>query len=97
MDSRRLDDENGEGETNMIELPLKPSQLHPGGKKQKSTGSQSGTTGGKKNKATNGMAALARAEMQKEARERTAENKKVLLILPNGKQRFVRLSEYNAR
>lgn len=92
-----MDDENESDETEMIELPLKPRQLHPGGKKQKSTSSQAGTTGGKKNKATNGLAALARAELQKEARAQTADNKRVLLVLPNGKQRFVKLSEYNAR
>lgn len=80
-----------------VEIPLKPRQLHPGGKKQASKSSVSGSTGGKKHKATNGVAALVRAELQKTSREQTARNKKILIIDGHGKRRFILLSEYAAR
>lgn len=79
-----------------VELPLKPRQREPAGKKVKSTSSNAGVTGGKKGKASNGLAAVARAEMQKEARAQSERNRTVLLILPSGKRRFMKLSEYNA-
>lgn len=80
-----------------VEIPLKPRQLHPGGKKQASKSSMSGSTGGKKHKATNGVAAIVRAEQQKESRARTALNKKILIIDARGKRHFILLSEYEAR
>lgn len=80
-----------------VEIPLKPRQLHPGGKQQGSKSSVSGATGGKKHKATNGVAAIVRAELQKESREKTARNKKILIIDGRGKRRFILLSEYEAR
>jgi len=76
-----------------IELPLKYRQLHPFAKKVGSNSSGSGPTGGKKNKATNGMAAIARGEAQKEARQATKDNMMVMVLLPSGKRRFVRQSE----
>lgn len=80
-----------------IELPLKPKHLHPVSKKQKSTGSGSGTTGGKKHRVTNGPLALIRAEQVKTDRELTKDNKRILVILPSGKRRFMLLSEYETR
>lgn len=76
-----------------MELPLKPKYLHPYAKKVGSKSSVSGGTGGKKNKATNGLAALARAEVQKNARQATKDNMMVMVLLPSGKRRFVRQSE----
>jgi hypothetical protein len=80
-----------------IELPLKPRQLHPTSKRQASKSSVSGSTGGKKNKVTNGLGAIARQEMMKEAQIKTATNKRVLVIGADGKRRFMLLSEYAAR
>lgn len=77
-----------------IEIGLKPRQLHPASKKQKSTGSGSGPVGGKKHKVTNGLGALARQEMLKQAHDQTLANKKILLISANGKRHFILLSEY---
>jgi hypothetical protein len=74
-----------------VELPLKPRHLHPQAKKMKSSSSTSGSGGSKK--ANNGMAAVARAQAQKAAREQTKRNQKVMLVLPNGKVRFVRASD----
>jgi hypothetical protein len=79
-----------------IEIQLKPKHLHPTAKKQKSTGSGSGPVGGKKHKVTNGMGALTRAELMKEAQNQTATNKRILLITADGKRHFILLSEYNA-
>jgi hypothetical protein len=76
-----------------MELPLKPKHLHPFAKKIGSKSSVSGATGGKKNKATNGLAAVARGEAQKEARQATKDNMMVMVLLPSGKRRFVRKSE----
>jgi hypothetical protein len=76
-----------------IELPLKERQLHPFAKKVGSKSSVSGATGGKKNKATNGLAAVARGEAQKAARQATKDNMMVMVLLPNGKKRFIRKSE----
>lgn len=80
-----------------IELPLKPKHLHPTAKRQKSTSSQAGTTGGKKHKITNGLGALQRQEMVKAAQIQTAQNKKILYIDATGKRRFIFMSEYEAR
>lgn len=80
-----------------VEIKLKPRQLHPTGKSQKSTQNRSGPSGGKKNRATNGMSALLREQLKKEAVEQTQRNKMILLILPNGKRRFMRLNEYETR
>jgi hypothetical protein len=76
-----------------MELPLKPKHLKPFAKKIGSKSSVSGAVGGKKGKATNGMAAIARAEAQKEARQTTKDNMMVMHMLPSGKIRFVRKSE----
>lgn len=73
-----------------MELPLKPRQLHPASKKVSHTNNNSGVTGGKKNKATNGLAAAARAEAQKDARAQTKKNMMILVLLPNGKRKFIR-------
>lgn len=80
-----------------VELKLKPRQLYPTGKSQKSTQNRSGVSGGKKNRATNGMSALLREQLKKEAVEQTQRNKMILVILPNGKRRFMRFSDYEAR
>jgi hypothetical protein len=80
-----------------IELPLKPRQTHPYAKKNTSKSSMSGATGGKKHKATNGLAALGRAEAQKASRQATKDNQVVMLVLPNGKTRFVKVKDYEAR
>lgn len=80
-----------------IEIQLKPRQLHPGGKRQASKSSMSGTTGGKKHKVTNGLGALARAEQMKTAQVQTAMNKKILVIGADGKRRFMLLREYETR
>lgn len=80
-----------------VELPLKPKHLHPVSKKQGSKNNVSGSTGGKKHKATNGIAALTRAELQKISRAETMRNKKILIIGANGKKRFMLLSEYETR
>lgn len=80
-----------------VELKLKPRQLHPAAKQQKSTSSQAGSTGGKKHKITNGIAAGVRQQMIKEAQEQTIRNKKVLVIGADGKRRFMLLSEYEKR
>jgi hypothetical protein len=79
-----------------IELPLKPKHLRPFAKQVGSKSSVSGGTGGKKNKATNGLAALARAAQQKDARQATQDNMMVMVLLPSGKRRFVRAKEWNA-
>jgi len=79
-----------------VELPLKPRQLHPTAKKQKSTANGSGSTGGKKHKGTNGLAAVARAQAQQAARNQTIANKRILIIDGRGKRRFMLLSEYEA-
>jgi hypothetical protein len=76
-----------------VELPLKERHLHPFSKKQSSKGNVSGATGGKKHKATNGLAAMGRAEAQKGARQATQDNKMVMLLLPNGKRRFVKAKD----
>lgn len=76
-----------------MEIPLKPKHLHPFAKKVGSKSSISGATGGSKNKATNGMAAIARGEAQKAARQATKDNMMVLVLLPNGKRRFIRKTE----
>jgi|HubBroStandDraft_3_1064219.scaffolds.fasta_scaffold1420535_2 hypothetical protein len=76
-----------------IELPLKDRHLHPFAKKVGSKSSVSGATGGKKNKATNGLAAVARGEAQKAARQATQDNMMVMVLLPSGKRRFIRKSE----
>ena len=76
-----------------MELPLKPKYLHPFAKKVGSKSSVSGPTGGKKNRVNNGMAALIRAEAQKESRQATKANMMVMVLLPSGKRRFVRQSE----
>lgn len=78
-----------------IELPLKYRQLHPFAKKVGSKSSVSGATGGKKHKATNGLAAVARGEAQKAARQATKDNMTVMVLLPSGKRRFVRAKELN--
>jgi hypothetical protein len=57
----------------------------------------SGATGGKKRKATNGVAAIVRAELQKESRSQTTRNKKILVIDAKGKRHLMLLSEYEAR
>lgn len=75
------------------ELPLKPKYLHPMVKKVKATTNNSGVTGGKKHRVTNGIAAVARQEAQKESRQQTKDNMMVMHMLPNGKIRFVRKSE----
>lgn len=80
-----------------IEIQLKPRQLHPGGKRQASKSSQSGSTGGKKNKVTNGLGAVTRQQMLEYAHAQTAANKKVLVIGADGKRRFMLMSEYEAR
>lgn len=79
-----------------MELPLKPKHLHPTAKKQKSTGSGSGPVGGKKHRVTNGMQAVMREQMKKEAADQTAANKKILVIDAKGKRHFMRLREYEA-
>ena len=79
-----------------IELPLKERQLHPFAKKVGSKSSVSGPTGGKKHKATNGLAALARGEAQKAARQATKDNMMVMVVLPSGKTRFVRVKDLDA-
>ena len=76
-----------------MELPLKPKHLHPFAKKVGSKSSVSGPVGGKKDKATNGMAAVARGEAQKEARQATKDNMMVMVLLPSGKRRFIRKSD----
>jgi hypothetical protein len=76
-----------------IELPLKERQLHPFAKKVGSKSSVSGATGGKKHKATNGLAAVARGEAQKAARQATKDNQMTLILLPNGKRKFVRTKD----
>lgn len=76
-----------------VELPLKPRQTHPFAKKVGSKSSVSGAVGGKKGKATNGLAAVARGEAQKAARQATKDNMMVMHLLPSGKIRFVRRSE----
>lgn len=76
-----------------IELPLKPKYKTPFAKKVGTSSANSGGTGGKKGKATNGLAALARAEAQKDARRVTEENKRVLVLLPSGKRRFMKASD----
>lgn len=76
-----------------IELPLKERQLHPFAKKVGSKSSVSGPTGGKKGKATNGIAAIARGEQQKEARQATKDNQMVMVMLPSGKIRFIRKAD----
>jgi hypothetical protein len=78
-----------------IELPLKYRQLHPFAKKVGSKSSVSGATGGKKHKATNGLASLARDAVQKAARQATKDNQMVMVLLPSGKRRFVKASELN--
>lgn len=80
-----------------VELPLKPRQLHPVSKKQGSKSSQSGVTGGKKHRVTNGVAASIRQQMVKESQAQTARNKKILVIDGTGKRRFMLLSEYETR
>lgn len=80
-----------------VELVLKPRQLHPGGKRQASKLNVSGVTGGKKHKATNGLAASVRAQQQHESRAQTERNRRILVLLPNGKRRFMLLSEYETR
>jgi lysophospholipid acyltransferase (LPLAT)-like uncharacterized protein len=80
-----------------IEIKLKPKHLHPTAKRQKSTSSTAGTTGGKKHKVTNGLGAIARAEAVKLAQMQTAQNKKILFITADGKRRFMLMSEYETR
>lgn len=80
-----------------IEIQLKPRQLHPGGKRQASKSSLSGTTGGKKHKVTNGVRAAVRQEELKEAHAQTLAHKKILVIGADGKRRFMLMSEYEAR
>jgi len=75
-----------------VEIKLKPRQLHPTSKGQKSTSGNSGGTGGKKHKVTNGVGAAARQKQSQADRDKTEANKMVLLLLPSGKRRFVRLS-----
>lgn len=72
------------------ELPLKPRHKNPMSKKIKSTTSNSGSAGGKKGKATNGLAALARAGLQKEARAQSERNQMVMVVRPSGKRLFIR-------
>jgi hypothetical protein len=79
-----------------IELPLKQRQLHPFAKKVGSKSSVSGATGGKKHKATNGLAAVARGEAQKSARQATKDNMMVMVLLPSGKKRFMKAKELDA-
>jgi hypothetical protein len=78
---------------NVMEIPLKPKHLHPFAKKIGSKSSISGATGGKKGKATNGLAAVARGEAQKAARQATKDNMMVMVLLPSGKRRFVRKAD----
>jgi hypothetical protein len=80
-----------------IELPLKYRQLHPFAKKVGSKSSVSGATGGKKNKATNGLASLARAAQQEGARQATKDNQMIMVLLPSGKRRFVKAKDWNKR
>lgn len=85
------------GQDMPIELPLKPKHLHPTAKRQKSTGSGSGTTGGKKHKVTNGLGAVARQQQLEQAHAQTEAHKKILVIGADGKRRFMLLSEYETR
>ena len=80
-----------------VEIKLKPRQLHPGGKQQASKSSISGTTGGKKNRVTNGPLAMIRAQQKQESAEQTKRNRKIMVVLPNGKCRFMLMSEYETR
>lgn len=80
-----------------VEIKLKPRQLHPGGKQQASKSSISGTTGGKKNRVTNGPLAMIRQQQKAEDAKKTAQNRRIMVVLPNGKRRFMLLSEYETR
>jgi hypothetical protein len=80
-----------------VELPLKPRYLTSYAKKVGSKSSVSGPVGGKKGKATNGMAAMARAEAQKGARQATKDNQTVMVLMPNGKRRFVKAEDLKSR
>ena len=80
----------------MIEIPLRAKYKQHTVKQQKSTHSISGVTGGKKHRVTNGMSGVMREQMKKQAAEQTERNKMILVILPSGKRRFMRLAEYDA-
>lgn len=79
-----------------IEIKVREKYTRHNVKRQKSTSSASGPVGGKKNRATNGMSALVREQAKKDAVEQTTRNRMILVILPSGKRRFMRLSEYVA-
>lgn len=80
-----------------VEIKLKPRQLHPGGKQQASKNSISGTTGGKKNRVTNGPLAMIRQQQKLEDANQTRRNQRIMVLLPTGKHRFMLLSEYETR
>lgn len=77
----------------MIELPLKPRHLHPQAKKIKASTSNSGVTGGKKNKMAKGAGLQVMAQAKKDAQQETRDNRRILVLLPNGKRKFVKISE----
>lgn len=76
-----------------MELPLKPRHLHPQAKKIKASTNNSGVTGGKKNKMPKGMGLQIIAQAKKDAQQKTKDNQKILVLLPNGKRKFVKISE----
>jgi hypothetical protein len=76
-----------------VELPLKYRQLHPYAKKVGSKSSQSGPTGGKKNKMVQGAGLQIQAQAKKEAQQQTKDNMTVMILLPSGKRKFVKVKD----
>lgn len=80
-----------------LELPLKYRQLHPYAKKVGSKSNQSGPTGGKKNKMTQGAGLQIQAQVKKTAQEQTKDNQTVMILTAKGKIRFMKMKDYLAR
>jgi hypothetical protein len=76
-----------------VELPLKGRHLHPYSKKVGSKSSVSGPTGGKKHKGAQGGGLVIMAQVRKDAQQQTQDNRTVMLLLPNGKRRFVKAKD----
>jgi hypothetical protein len=76
-----------------VELPLKPRQLHPFAKKQPSKNNTSGSTGGKKNRVSSGTGLQILAQAKKDAQQQTKDNKTVMILLPSGKRKFIKVKD----
>jgi hypothetical protein len=76
-----------------VELPLKYRQLHPYAKKVGSKSNQSGPTGGKKGKMTQGAGLQIQAQVKKTAQQQTKDNQTIMILTAKGKIKFVKVKD----